>query len=587
MFEKEYLTQKAILFVALIFILSFSCRTFLSEKNGISAQEGQTLAISNTSENLEESPYNIAVYNTEELENTICEQPYFFSMANILKYCAEPNKYLGSGSTLLSNAKEYTNETFIENNYYTNLLTVKDENHFHYSKVLSNCISSQRPPLYYLLLHTIHSIFGSLHMFRLSFFLNIVFLFCSCFFILEIGKNYFHSSFVGLAAALLYALCLGIFSGSICSNPFVMTSFFLILSLNLHLANLKEDHTRIFLLQAIAIVNVLGNLSDYSYVLFACVIGIVYCLSMLFLGRGKDILLYIGFSALSLLVTTFFYPSILLHITTAVFTSWNQFVCEFSLETFHLSLFSNLVILGNQIFAHTLVLVILFLSILLIVAIALNKHGLLFHLKAFWERIRTGNMADFFVFVTLCTFFVGISFFYKNESYFVLLTLLPLITLLVSNLVYRLCHAATHSAFNSGLFSVLFVCVLCFLSITTSTPEYLYSENEQQLNFASQYASEYCIFLTSENLKPEDHILELQKYQHSMVLPKKRIKSLKKNKAFLNQDTIIVYASSEDYGADVVNQIAKNGAFTITTELTNYLDEHCNRIYVCQCSNVQ
>ena len=80
MFEKEYLSQKMVLFVAMIFVLSFTCRSYLSEKNGMSSQEGATFAISNTSESLQDSPYNSSVYDVEQYQKNIFEEAYFFSL---------------------------------------------------------------------------------------------------------------------------------------------------------------------------------------------------------------------------------------------------------------------------------------------------------------------------------------------------------------------------------------------------------------------------------------------------------------------------------------------------------------------------
>ena len=85
MFEKEYITQKILLFFSMILILTFAGR-YLSVKNGISSYEGSTYAISNTSESLSESPYNNFAYNTEELEKNVADQPYFFSIYHIGKY---------------------------------------------------------------------------------------------------------------------------------------------------------------------------------------------------------------------------------------------------------------------------------------------------------------------------------------------------------------------------------------------------------------------------------------------------------------------------------------------------------------------
>ena len=71
MFEKEYITQKILLFIAMIFILGFAYNHYLSEKNGISFQEGENFTIANSSENSDDNPYHTNVYNTEEIQDYI------------------------------------------------------------------------------------------------------------------------------------------------------------------------------------------------------------------------------------------------------------------------------------------------------------------------------------------------------------------------------------------------------------------------------------------------------------------------------------------------------------------------------------
>lgn len=273
MFEKEYITQKILLFFAMILILTFAGR-YLSAKNGISSYEGSTYAISNTSESLAESPYNDFAYNSEELEKNIANQPYFFSIYHIGKYIGEMQKDYKNSSILSTAKEEYTNSDWIENSYYTSLLSVADENKFQYSTVIGNCITTQKAPFYYCILHTISSIFGSLSLYRLGFCINVCFVFLSSFLILSIGKKYFHASWAGFAAALLFSLSLGCFSGTICATPYIMTIFFLLLTVSLHLSVLTSGKLPRYMMECIAAVHIIGNLTDYSYLLFGTVLFI-------------------------------------------------------------------------------------------------------------------------------------------------------------------------------------------------------------------------------------------------------------------------------------------------------------------------
>ena len=497
MFEKEYITQKILLFFSMILILTFAGR-YLSVKNGISSYEGSTYAISNTSESLSESPYNNFAYNTEELEKNVADQPYFFSIYHIGKYIGEMHTDYKNSSILSDNNEDYTNSDWIERSYYTSLLSVADENKFQYSNVVGNCITTQKAPIYYCILHTISSIFGSLSLYRLGFSINICFLFLSSFLILSISKKYLHASWAGFAAALLFSLSLGCFSGTICATPYIMTIFFLLLTVSLHLSVLTSEKMPRYMLECIAAVHVIGNLVDYSYLLFSTVLFICSGITLLCYRRGKDLLKLLLTNIIALLITALLYPSFVLHIITILFSTKEDIIAGFTWRIFGQTCINNLTILNSQMFVKTCLLMGCIIVILIVLATFLKKDTFKNMFENFRIRISQMDMSDIFLPLLAVVYFLGISFFYHSELYFVLITLLPFLALTVCYLCYRLCNAAIHSEFNSGLFNILCTCFLCFFTIATSSPKYIYADEVTQLNFASAYSQQYCIFLSSE-----------------------------------------------------------------------------------------
>ena len=583
MFEKEFITHKILLFIALVFILCFSYNKYVSEKNGISSEEGAIYAISNTSEVLADSPYHSSKYNAEQMQKGIIDQPLFVSLPSIFSYVNEIAKQPEDNSILTTTSDyDYNNKTWIESSYYTNLLSVTKDNRFQYDRVLKNCILSQRAPLYYDLLHTVSSFFSGFLLYRLGFFINIFFLFATAFCLLTMGKKYFHSSFAGLAAALMYSLSLGCFSSMVCATPYIMVSFFLVLTTRIHLSILRKNTTPIYLYQAIALVNVIGNLTDYSYVLFAVLLCLCFSVALALLGRPKEILYYIAFQLVSALVTVLIYPAAILHISTIAIKGFQQFLYDFRLEEFQTSCMANLTIVGNQLFKHTGILMFFVLLLLVVFAIFLKRDTFFSHLSHFFERMSTGDAADLLIPAIIFFYFIGITFFNLDDNYFILTTLLPLLSLIISYVTYRLCNAAIHSEFNSGVLGITLTCMLCMITITTSTPQYLYADTIDKTSFAASHSEEYCIFLSSDTLKASDHILELEQYKHSLFLSRNRLKSLKKDDTFLSQDSVIVYLSTGDYVDSVIDKIAKFGKFKIVQQLTDYTDENSNHVYIYQ-----
>lgn len=581
MFEKEFITQKIVLFMALLFILCFSCNKYLSKKNGISSEEGAVYAISNTSESLAASPYNSSKYDAEKIQKGIIDQPIFVSLHSIFSYVNEIAKQPEDNSILLT-ASDYNNKTWIERSYYTNLLSVAKDNHFQYDRVLENCILSQRAPIYYALLHTVSSIFGSLHLYRLGFSINVLFLFFTAFCMLTMGKKYFHSSFAGLAAALMYSLSLGCFSSMVCATPYIMVSFFLILTMRIHLSILRKNTTPIYLYEALALVNVIGNLTDYSYILFVILLCLCFIVALTLLHRPKEILCYVIFQLASVLVTVLIYPAAILHVSTIAIQVFHQLKHNFQKEEFRQNCMVNLNIVSSQLFMHTGILLFFVLLLLVVFAIFLKRGSFFSHLSHYFERMSTGDVADLLIPAIMFLYFVGITGFNLNDNYFILTTLLPFLALVVSYVTYRLCNATIHSEFHSGMIGIAVTCALCIITITTSTPKYLYADAVEKTSFAASHSHEYCIFLSSDTLKASDHILELEKYEHSLVLSRNHMKSLKKDNTLLSQDSVLVYLSTMDYVDSVIDKIAKFGKFEIVQQLTDYTDENSNHVYIYQ-----
>lgn len=582
MFEKEYITQKILLFIAMIFILGFAYNHYLSEKNGISFQEGENFTIANSSENSDDNPYHTNVYNTEEIQENFFDTPCILSLINSFQLLNEIEKNPNHNSVLATSTSENNQQIWLNDTYYTNLLSVSNGNTFQYKQVTKNCILSQKAPLYYYILHTISSFLDGFHLHRLGFFINAIFLFLSSYLLLGIAKRYLHASWAGLAGSFLFALSIGCLSTLLCSTPYIMLLFFILFITEMHLSALRRNSIPIFLLEAMGIINILALLTDYSYLLFFCTIGICLLITLLFMKRFKDCLLYLLQCILSLLITSLIYPAFVLHIGTIFFTQKTNVNAMFQVPFLQQNCSSNLTIIANQLFTHTKMLVVLFMLLLIVLASCLKKGSFREHLSIFTERLRTGDLTDLFIGGVLVLSFFTLSTIYQDENYFILITLLPFITLMLSYLCYRLLNAAIHSEYNSGIFSIVIALTFCFLNLFTTPLDYTYSTYIEQTTLAAAHQKDYCIFLASDNFQTSDHILELQQYAHSLILKKEDIKSLKKNTAFLSQTRMIVYVTDEDYINSTIDKIAKIGQFNLVDELTNYRDANENRIYVYQ-----
>ena len=585
MYEREYTMQRICLTIAMISILYFIGQT-LEHKNDISSFEATTYSISNATDDLENNPYNPVVYDKEQVTEHICEEPRVFSLLYICRTIGKMMDNYEGAALLAPPSLSYANTDWVESSYYTNLLSVREDETFQYDKVTKHCVLSQKVPFYYTLLHTISSIFGSLNFYRMGFVINAVFLFLSSFFILAIGKKYLHAAWAGLAAAILFSLCAGGISATLCTTPYIMTIFFLLVNIYIHFAGITRNEIPAFALQALVIVHICGNLTDYSYVLFQLILGVIFSIVLLLYGRIKDFFYYLLANLIALVITIVCYPSFLLHIATFFFETRKNFSNIIKDLQWQTLIRTNLTTVFSQISGSVTFVAAFVFILFLFLAIFLKKETFRENLHSFIMRIQEYKICDLLLCLIAVAYFLCIIVFCSEKNYFLLLTVTPFFILFLCYLFYRFCNAAIHSEFNSGIISIIFVVLLSFITITTTTPKFLYTESLQYTNFAERNNQQYCLFLSSDTLSVKDHILELEKYEHSMVTTKEHLFSLKKNKAFLEQKQILLYLSNKDYVNSYMDKIAKFGKFEITNEITNYIDKSNHRVYIFQLSQL-
>lgn len=579
MFEKEYITHKLILLFAMIGILIFTVRYYLPQKHGISVQEGESLAIANASVELSTSPYDCVVYNNKVISTEICKRSNAFALYQYNSYLAEIRDNVDHNSILVK-PKQYTNITWNTNNYYNNLFNVSSNYRFSYKNVMNHCTQTQNAPLYYILLHTVCSIFGSLNLYHLPYHLNAIFLMLSAFLIIKIGKKYFHTSWVGFCAALVFLLCLGTISASMTATPYIMTSLIILCTMDLHFLALSSEKTPFYVYICLVLINTIGNLTDYTYILFEIILIFCFVFAMLNLGRGKELPYYALSGLFTFPITALIFPASYLHIGTYIFKAWNRFIYHFSFVKFGDTCTLQLGTVLVQLFGSFSIIYIMLLIILCISALFLKKESFSSYRMQFKERASEGDMIDAFMVPLTLLYFIGLCYFGTGDSYVLLTTMLPLTSLLFVYIIFRLTKTSIKSEFNSGLLITLFCLVICGFSLFINQPNYSYTEQKAQTDFAKKHKNESCIYLASDQLQAYNHMLELSIYRHSIVLAADNLDFLKTNESFLEAPSILLYLSSEDYIEGVMEDVAHYGNFAVSNEIAKYEDEEHNDIYI-------
>ena len=578
MFKREYILQKILLTISLIFILVYAGR-LLPEKHGLSAYEAQNFTIANSSESLGDSPY-LWTYPTVELEQEFHDLPYLAEFPHIWNHIEKAWGSPDSSTSSLTTSSNYTNTDWTENTYYDKLLHVDRNQVYQFGSVTDKCIATQKAPLYYWILHFFSSLFDGVGMYYVVFVIHAVILFFSAFLLFMIGEKYLHSGWAGFAAAVFYGLCMGCFTNLFCATPYLLATFFILVSVYLNLSLLAHTSLSLLFAQLTVVANILGNLTDYSYTLFSFLFGVIICITLLCYGRIADICKFIFTGILSAFITLLIYPAALLHLSSHILALKEHAGPLFASGGLITVFQNNCQEINSQTFTETALLTGVLLLVLIVFASYFKKRTFNEVYEDWYQRLVNRDIADMMFIIIGMVYFLSICLINPTEPYFVLSTLLPILCLMFCYFLYHLSVAILHTEQNGGLLCMIFVSFICIYSLNTNTIEYIYTDNAKNLEFASAYEKEYCLFLSSESMTTEDHLLELETYEHSLVSDAKGLDILKKNQTFQSLHQVLVYLSNEDYTAGIADTIAKYGNFELSKELYNYRDEKGTHIYV-------
>ncbi len=219
-------------------------------------------------------------------------------------YIAEGREYSGTVGGFFK--KWHTGDEFIR------YVTVQDGERFNYKSVLYNQSCDVHPPLYYLSVHTICSLFPDHFSKWYAAILNLVFLVGSTCVLFRTVLHIGFSSGKAALTVLLWGLSRAGLSDAIFLRMYMMLTFWTLLALYLH-AKLFRDQN-IMTLCSLFFVNLAGFLTQYYYYVFCFFLTAVFCIAFAVRRRLKFSMVY-GFSVLCSVAAAFAaFPAVFRHV---------------------------------------------------------------------------------------------------------------------------------------------------------------------------------------------------------------------------------------------------------------------------------
>lgn len=193
---------------------------------------------------------------------------------------------------------------------FTEYLTVGEEDAFSFDSVYYNQTQDTQPPLYYMLLHFLCSVFKGTYSKWIGLFLNLVLYVLTCILLYQVGRLILRSDRSAALAVLIYGLSYGGLSTVLMIRMYILLTFLSVLFGWLVLM-LYQDRIKRAYYPAVTLVLFLGLFTQYFFVFFAFFLSAVYCLREMKRGHWKRFLIYAVFAFAGILLFYVSYPYVL------------------------------------------------------------------------------------------------------------------------------------------------------------------------------------------------------------------------------------------------------------------------------------
>ncbi len=278
----------AFLSIILFVILCVNVR-FLGMKSGYYVDEGMTLFLANGHYNgavTSRSEYGIdsfiRTYIMKEGENPLQAVQNIWRMLNELihagNYSTEGTvKWYDDARRMLQGNTEWVSgeELFQE------MVAVKGER-FQYMQVYLNQAMDVHPCFYYILVHTVFSVFSGIYSDAFLFGINIVFLIMTCLVMYLMVKECMEDEGAAFLSVILFGFSQGFASCAVYFRMYAVLTFFVVMTLYLHLKLQNKQEVSIGKGSRIALGTtvLLGFNTHYYYILFLFPLFLLMCVRL-------------------------------------------------------------------------------------------------------------------------------------------------------------------------------------------------------------------------------------------------------------------------------------------------------------------
>lgn len=193
-----------------------------------------------------------------------------------------------------ANSLDTRTTTWMSGEDYQHYIGVGPENTFNYASVYYNQRGDVHPPFFYMVLHTVCSIFRGSFSKWYGLAVNILFMMLTLVVLYRMCGRYLGGKVPALCVAAVYGFSTGFVATAIFIRMYAIMTFMVVTSCYLHL-QLAENRFKMNrrLLGKLALITFLGFYTHYYFVIYAIGIALVSCGWMLYQKKLGDMVRYV------------------------------------------------------------------------------------------------------------------------------------------------------------------------------------------------------------------------------------------------------------------------------------------------------
>lgn len=275
----------------LLLIVLFSC-WLIPQKEGYHMDELLSFELSNA----EFTPWIVPTQPEGRLEKFVRNEIYgknpAQTLSNLAAVVRDVIQNKGNSKLLTYQADVYPEPVWLSADTFHRYLTTDQSDRFDYLSVYFNVKDDNHPPLHFMLLHTVSSIFSGQVAPWMGCIINLFCILGICILLMRIANEILQKPGIGLFASILYAFSLAGMQTLLLIRMYALLTFWCMAVLYLHLKKMQTGEFRRHNRLLIAAI-VCGFLTQYFFILYMIFLALCTAVRLLHRKDKKQALFYL------------------------------------------------------------------------------------------------------------------------------------------------------------------------------------------------------------------------------------------------------------------------------------------------------